>query len=353
MPGRTAPTQSEQVYKVLNRIYRNAVFKHKSILSSQDLNDFQSGFQRGLRRLALSFSKFGDWGILGSITHYIDAIFTEDNGGTGGTSYNNYTYYSHGDSARHTSKTPDFPVYFTDASGDRIYFGHRTPFTYQTADPACRLDFDFSVVAGGTINPTYEYWNGTAWAATVGLVDNTVGFTVDNRSVVFNDPRDNWGYDSLDDILGLTRFSVDDVDRYWVRVEIGTTRTFTIDTVLRDVDYKDELGVKATATPSTSVLIYPGTGMINGRAVRVESIQTLDLSAFCVAGGGGTSAKIIVQINDDGEISGKTSGYVASPVEPECDHNAIKVALITLNNPDITINDADINRNDIWMPVGT
>lgn len=331
----------------LNEVYSNQIFKYKSVLPSQQLRDFQSGIQKALQSLDFGLSGVGDWGIVSSNTHFVDAIFTEDTGGTGGTSYNNYTYYSHGDSARDVLKTPDFPVYFTDVAGDRIYFGHRLMFW--------RLYFLFSVGAGGTINPTWEYWKDGAWTAIPGGVnDSTNGFQIDGN-VYWAEPLDH-ERKSLDaifeELLGFPlSYSIDIEPRYWVRVTIGTTQTFTISKVYRTI-YVQELKPRATSPPSTSIQVCPGIGIIDGRAVRVKDITTMDLSA-CVGPPPGTVRKVIIQLNRDGVLSYKMSAAEADPPEPTVDSDAIKLAVILIYvHVGNDISDGDIDWNQIELPLG-
>lgn len=323
MPAISAPTLEEQGVVILDTHYHSQTFRHKSVLSSQQLMDFQSGYQKALRSLASSFSTNGDWGIVDSQTTHLDAIFTED--------VNTGNYYSHGDSARHSSKTPDFPVYFTDVAGDRIYFGHKYPFT--------SLAFVFSIAAGSSISPTWQYWN-NSWTSVSGLSDGTNGFT-SNGTVSWTESQD-WVMDSLDNILSLSSTnSIDIENRFWSRVQIGSTQTFTISTVQRTA-YNNELLVRANSTPNTSVQVCPGIAMIGGRIVRVKDYTQVSCSSYFPIS---TARYLIIQLNHDGELSVKASADETSPIEPEADFNSIKLCKIYLNSADTTIVNGDIDNN--------
>lgn len=300
----------------LNKHYNNQTFPYSSVLSSQKLIDFQSGLQGALARLAMTYSNMGDWGIVGSITNYLDAFFCED---LVSGDPNLSTYYSFGDSVRHIDQTPDPPKYYIIASGDSLYFGHRTPFP--------GLTFAFSTVAGGSISPSWEYWKG-AWTVVTGLTDLTNGFQ-NNGKVSWDLPRD-WEIDSLDTILALKRFSLDTEDRFWAKVTLGSTQVFEIDTILRDY-YDWELKVRSTNPEGKSILIYPGFAIINSRVVRVKEIQTMDLTTYADASG---NRNIIIQLNEDGTLSAKIESAVApaAPDEDESEYNAIKLAIIYMAN---------------------
>lgn len=335
MPAIIPPSVEGSGTVVLNTHYSSQVFKHKSVLSSQQLKDFQSGYQKALRGIAKSFSKYGDWGIINSVTTHIDAIFTEDASGV--------DYYSHGDSARHASKTPVFPIYFTYAIGDNIYFGHRLPFA--------SLTFVFDTFAGATIfngadDPYLKYWDGSVWAYPTGRGDTTGGFT-GNGAITWTEPTD-WGMNSLDNILGLNRYSIDTENRFWVRIEIEAIHATKalIDTVQRTA-YGYELYVRAKSTPDTYAQICPGIGMINGRAVRVEDIEEIDLASYL--GFGANSRYIIIQLSQDGIISAKASDVAVSPIEPEADYNNIKLCNILVTSADATIVNGDIDNCRIFI----
>lgn len=325
----------------LNAHYKNQTFGYNTLLPSQKLMDFQSGLQGALSRLAMAQSRMGDWGIVGSITSYIDALFFED---YTGSSPDTSTYYSFGDSVRVTTQTPDPPKYYTIVDGDSIFFGHRQPYV--------DLIFDFSANAPGTINPTWRYWNG-AWTAFTNLVDGTVGFTGDG-SVTWNEPYD-WLIKDLDTILGLTRFSIDTEERFWSKVTLGTTRVFTVQQLSRSI-YDKELKVRSTDPASKSVLIYPGFAYINGRVIRVKGIQTLDLTSYVDVG---NNRNIIVQLNEEGIISGKVESSAGTPDEDEPDFNAMKLAKIYLAAGDTTINGGgdgfggDITNCEQYLPLAT
>jgi hypothetical protein len=81
--------------------------------------------------------------------------------------------------------------------GDCIYFGY--------AGNSHRLDIRICAPnAGNTF--VWEYWNGAAWAALVGLTDGTVGLSVNGAVTWTND-------------LGST--IIDGVTTYWVRARVS------------------------------------------------------------------------------------------------------------------------------------
>ncbi len=94
-----------------------------------------------------------------------------------------------------------FPA--TPAAGvDRYNFGFAT----QAND----FELDVSTAGTGTYTVVWEYWNGTAWAALAGVVDDTTGFkTAGRENVSWTVPSD-WALSKID---GLGPF-------YYIRAEI-------------------------------------------------------------------------------------------------------------------------------------
>ena len=127
-----------------------------------------------------------------------------------------------------------FPA--TEAIGDYAAFGYTSTFT--------QLKFDYANGTAGTGGEvTWEYWNGTAWTALSGVVDNTTGFIVavaDGLTVSWTLPSD-WAKRTLSSNKSL----------YYVRARI--TNIYTINPVL---DQGYVLGTKHAVVES--VVVIPG-----------------------------------------------------------------------------------------------
>jgi len=98
----------------------------------------------------------------------------------------------------------------TEATGDYVAIGHTEKFT--------KVIFDYAngtAGVGGAV--TWEYWDGSAWAALTGVTDGTAGFTTaaaDNLSLTFTEPTD-WKSRQLNAGRGL----------YYIRAKITTVYT--------------------------------------------------------------------------------------------------------------------------------
>jgi hypothetical protein len=326
----TIPYQQEIL---LRRIHQSTDFQTNEILSHQRLNSFQLRMMQALKKVAEALLKGVDWVVIdsqdsASITKpdetFLDAVFTQDNMGTGDADDDDF--FSHGHSARTTASTPLFPAAddFTFALTDRIYFSHKWPYD--------GLDFNFDTVASPSIfsaGDTFEYWDGTSWTDIV-ATDGTSGFTTDGL-VTWTIPSD-WVKDSLDDILSLSSFSIDTKDRFWTRV----TRTqagnqFRIDTATRRRNWQDPLEV--TNPSGDFVEVAPGVAVVNGQIVVIEDYQLLDLSDSKPSSDSRITA---VQLQDDGTISALDGDVAASPISPDPRLDAIKLADVTLNSGGIT-----------------
>lgn len=111
------------------------------------------------------------------------------------------------------------------ATEDGAIFGFTSPFGAIALDNA-----GGTAGVGGTI--TWQYWNGTAWAALSGVLDGTAGFTAaasDNQVVSWDVPTD-WATQSLDSGASLyhvralvaTVFSTNPVyDQAWIMPKAG------------------------------------------------------------------------------------------------------------------------------------
>lgn len=308
----------------LDRLYNPSHFEEGVVLTSDQLNLFQTKFSDSLDRIVQAVLKNVTWVVIDSkkdVTAsklWLDAIFTED---VSGSDPNDSTFYSHGHGARSAASTPNFPEYFTFGSGDRIYFGDKLPFR--------QLDIDLETVASATVSPTFEFWNGSTWTSFVGgFFDGTSGLTV-NGDWVFT-VENTWGYDDLDTILGLTDFSIDTRKRFWIRMTAGATSVTKpkIEKVTRDFPFESALLVLPTAgTPDLNVGVEPGVASVADKIVVVPERQVLDLSGSVP---GSDSRIVTVQLSSDGTIGIKNGDIAASPIAPEPDGNAIKLADVTL-----------------------
>lgn len=75
------------------------------------------------------------------------------------------------------------------AVNDAYYFGADDPFQ--------SLQLNISTAGSGTWTVTWEYWDGSAWSALVGVTDGTTGFTVSGEQTVsFTQPLD-WATTSV------------------------------------------------------------------------------------------------------------------------------------------------------------
>ena len=87
------------------------------------------------------------------------------------------------------------------AAGDAYYWGHARKFY--------KLIQDIGVAAAGTHTVAWEYWNGGAWFACVGLVDGTDAFRNQWTREVTHTPQGDW---ALSVIQGM--------NLYWIRSRV-------------------------------------------------------------------------------------------------------------------------------------
>jgi hypothetical protein len=96
------------------------------------------------------------------------------------------------------------------ALNDAYYFGHAKKFDVVWLNIGTQGD--------GVWTITWEYWNGAAWAALSGVVDNTNGFTTvaGLHDVSFTMPGD-WATTDVGGVLGL----------YWIRGRVSSYTSVT------------------------------------------------------------------------------------------------------------------------------
>lgn len=313
---------------VLRRQYQDVTFQAGQVLPASELGRFQNIFAHASGIISNTLSGYMNWVVIDSegdpsvTNYYVDSIFTENVA----ASPNDSDWYSHGESARETTKTPDFPQYFTFNSGDRIYFGHRWPFG--------GMIVIHGTLGSATISPTWTYWDGTSWTALAGLVDGTSGFS-SNGTITWTVPGD-WDLSTIDDALSITDFTLDAVPRFWVRVESGAnpgTRP-EISQVRRNTRYTGSLLVIPTSPVSGSVIVQPGLAIVGSNVIVVDDYQTVDLSAnFDPV----NNRVAVIQLQQDGTISTTLGAAAASPVTPEPRRDAIKLADVVLTGGGSTI----------------
>jgi len=98
----------------------------------------------------------------------------------------------------------------TPAVGDACYWGHPTKFK--------TISMDITTAAADLVATlVWEYWNGTAYVATLSETDNTTGLTAATgvRTVVFTPPTD-WA-----------KNTVKGINAYWIRVRVSAFTSIT------------------------------------------------------------------------------------------------------------------------------
>lgn len=316
--------------------YDPIAFPFGSVLSSRQLNSMQARMQAALQDISMAMSGEIDWVVINFAKNELDAVFSQDT--TDVSDHDLNTFYSDRHGAQGATFLPNFPS-FTFVSTDILYFGSNFPFV--------NLAFDFLTPAGGAISITWEYWDtSTGWTAVAGLGDTTTGFSSDGN-VSWTDPEDDWEPVDIDSALSLTRFSLDTVERYWVRARTSSTQapSIVIQEVTIHTPMTKSLKVDPTAPLSQSVIIYPGLAIVNGRVVMVNDFTIMDMTAFEP---GSNSVYVAIQLNDQGVISGIASDAAASPKRPEPDQNAIVLAHVLVQSGFANINTPQITDTRIY-----
>ena len=127
-------------------------------------------------------------------------VITDD----GGSMVNETTPWSEG-TADDVEVLPAVPV-----AEDACYFGH-------TSAVFKSVSMNITTQGVGTWTITWEYWNGTAYAALTGVTDNTSGFTATTgvKTVDFTVPAD-WVKNTVSGILD-----------YWIRARVSAFTSVT------------------------------------------------------------------------------------------------------------------------------
>lgn len=139
----------------------------------------------------------------------------------------------------------------------------------------------------GTVGTlTWEYWNGSAWAALTGVTDGTTGFTVSGtHSVSFTAPAD-WAKLSL---AGGTAY-------YYVRARVLTS--YTVDPIITQawVDGTLPTGISGATTYWVNVVDANTFKLSTSRAGALAGTGIVDITAV----GGGNIATTVAVANTDG-----------------------------------------------------
>lgn len=144
------------------------------------------------------------------------------------------------------SDAPMMPA--TQALNDATYFGHDAH-TYG-------LDINIGTAKGGTWTLTWEYWNGSTWAALANVTDGTNGFaTTGAQTVTWTMPVD-WA-----------KTTVDSNERFWVRARISSfTSSGTVPSLTQ---VKMTLAGDVHAHTSTAEFI--GCNFVNMGSIHVKN----------------------------------------------------------------------------------
>lgn len=307
----------------------NSSFGFESDLLAVDLNTLDADFDANIIALGLLDAElFGDWGVIPTARVDVDKIFAYDASGD--------VFYNFTNPSRHQDITPDWPeggAHFSWASGDRIYFGKDRPFE--------NLAFDFQTAAGASVSPTWQYFNTStgAWTTLV-VVDGTLDFTVSD-SVTWTAPA-NWGTQSLNSALLVE--DVESIARYWIRVTVGNSQSFKIDSITSAAPTgTNNLSLQVTETTpnSLSVNVRKGAAVIDGKLALLPSDVSIGLNTPPTAPKEWYAA---VQFTKDGDIVvdyGDEANNGAG-VQKNARVDAIKLADVEIDNGVSTIPNAKI-----------
>ena len=113
------------------------------------------------------------------------------------------------DEANDTSANDMVLLPATPAVNDAYYFGSGLTFNILTVN--------IGTAGAGTWTITWEYWNGSAWAACVDISDGTTGFTAaaGNHNVTHT-PQSNWA-----------KTTINTVEAYWARARVSAYTSIT------------------------------------------------------------------------------------------------------------------------------
>lgn len=176
-----------------------------------------------------------------------------------------------------------------EVSGDYFAMGYTT--TFGTAK--------FNVGTAGTVGTaTWEYWNGTAWAALSGVTDNTTQFkTSGTNTVVFTVPND-WAARTLNGSASL----------YYIRLKV--TGAYTVDPLLTQ-GFVDGVLPTGLSAATTYWVIYVDDNTFKLATTRANALAgtAIDITT----NGGGFTASTVAVPNTAG------SAFLAAKVAVEVD----------------------------------
>ena len=336
--------------------YNPVDFRFGSALSSQGLNDFQQRMQESLSTITKYISGGMDFVVIeprntgNQIRSKLDAIFVAR---TSLTTLNFDDFYSYrhasiGDAQTGISATPKFfrTDDFTLAIGDSVIYGSRFPFS--------DLLIDFSTVASSSMANTWKFYSTDGWINLSSVAGGAINYLADG-TVSWSVPSSKqWSYNLLHstfpsgDYGSKSVIGIIKTDKlFWVLAEIGSVAAAT-KPIFNSIDfntyYLDSLKVLAQNPVSLSVYISPGVGIVNKKAIYLETFLTISFSGDVP---GSNSLIAIIYIDDKGNISKSIGASAASPVAPIPPSNAMKLCQITLSSGQTTISQGGITDSRV------
>lgn len=322
-------------------------FDFEEVLTSTKLNTLNTNIKTtfeeiGLQRGMVSAVGGGMWGVIPLGKTELDSVWVYD---TTAFRFSSFTA-----SARQVEQTPAIipPRKTTWNIGDFIYFGNDDIFDY--------LNFDFNPVSGSPVTLTWQFWKDDtlAWT-TFSPTDNTTGFQSDN-TVTWDNTSDTTGWEraNLDDVRNRPADQSNPVTdrgwRYWIRILIGSDLSFKIDQIdflnqaISGTDDYIDLWVEFIT--GFRVRINPGIALVDGVFVIVPSAESRFLTSPQTSGGVSWYASI--QLTKSGIIEVVYGDSDASPTQPPCKPDAIKLADIKIDGGDTFIAQSDITDQRIF-----
>lgn len=310
------------------KLYTETTFAHGAYPPASDFNAFNKRVKNTVELIAKALaSLFRNNVVVFDSNPGLDKVYYYD------SSADTYTDWT---ASAVNTQTPYFPDVVV-STVDYAYFGYN--------DEYDGMWIVLGSPASATISPTWQYYNGSAWASVQGLTDGTSGFTAEGIVEWNVSSMTDWSKDDLNTIL--TETGLDSVDRYWIRVVSGNGNDYGI---RRSIRYaidpepaQNAMEVRPTDPASMAVLVDPGYAVVNRKLVSVDSQVQLSVAAPA-----SNSRYTIVQINDSGVLSIKNGSAAASPVSPTPDTNNIKLVDLLITSTTTTITSSEITDQRIF-----
>lgn len=302
----------------MSKTYVETTYNHGTLPSAEDFNKLNKRTKNAFELFAKALAEaFGNNRVVDSGDIGFDKVYYYDQ--SEGT-YTDWTFESNQD------QTPYFPDVSVNTA-DFVYLG------FEETYDAIRLMLGSP--ASATVSPAVGYYNGSSWTSVVSLSDTTSGFTQDGTLRWATSSMADWSKDDLNTILSLS--TLEDADRYWVRISTGNNNAYGLKAAHLDWGTKRELKVEASNPAAMTVDIYPGVAIVANKVVSLDAKATRAIAAPA-----SDSRITIVQLSDEAVVSIKNGTSAAAPAPPRADADNIKLADVLVAAGASTITNSDI-----------